>query len=118
MQLGRIDEESTSNVGSIAGGSAMNVVAERCSLVAEVRHRQRPRLANCHRSTRPGTPSDAGEAAWRQRDPDDDEKGQEAPQRGMNETMPTAIQSDQSVVCHGRLAPAKIAPGGALRIAR
>jgi tripeptide aminopeptidase len=37
MQLGRLDEETTVNVGSIAGGSAMNVVPERCSLVAEVR---------------------------------------------------------------------------------
>jgi tripeptide aminopeptidase len=37
MRLGRVDEDSTANVGSIAGGSAMNVVPERCSLVAEVR---------------------------------------------------------------------------------
>lgn len=37
MALGRIDDESTANVGLIEGGSAMNVVPERCSLVAEVR---------------------------------------------------------------------------------
>src|SRR5947209_10113627 len=37
MQLGRIDEETSANVGTVAGGSAMNVVAERCSLLAEVR---------------------------------------------------------------------------------
>jgi tripeptide aminopeptidase len=37
MALGRVDEETTANVGTIAGGSAMNVVAERCELVAEVR---------------------------------------------------------------------------------
>jgi tripeptide aminopeptidase len=37
MQLGRIDEETTANVGTVAGGSAMNVVPERCDLVAEVR---------------------------------------------------------------------------------
>jgi tripeptide aminopeptidase len=37
MRLGRLDEETTVNVGSIEGGSAMNVVPERCSLVAEVR---------------------------------------------------------------------------------
>jgi tripeptide aminopeptidase len=37
MRLGRVDEASSANVGTIAGGSAMNVVAERCSLVAEVR---------------------------------------------------------------------------------
>lgn len=37
MPLGRLDEETSANVGTIAGGSAMNVVPERCSLVAEVR---------------------------------------------------------------------------------
>jgi tripeptide aminopeptidase len=37
MRLGRLDEQTTVNVGTIAGGSAMNVVAEHCSLVAEVR---------------------------------------------------------------------------------
>jgi tripeptide aminopeptidase len=34
---GRVDEHSTVNVGTIAGGSAINVVAEHCRLVAEVR---------------------------------------------------------------------------------
>jgi tripeptide aminopeptidase len=37
MPVGRLDQETTANVGTIAGGSAMNVVPERCSLVAEVR---------------------------------------------------------------------------------
>jgi tripeptide aminopeptidase len=37
MRLGRVDEESTANVGTISGGSAMNVIPETCSLVAEVR---------------------------------------------------------------------------------
>ena len=37
MRLGRVDEQSTANVGTIAGGSAMNVVPERCTVVAEVR---------------------------------------------------------------------------------
>jgi tripeptide aminopeptidase len=37
MRLGRLDEQTTANVGTIVGGSAMNVVAESCSLVAEVR---------------------------------------------------------------------------------
>jgi tripeptide aminopeptidase len=37
MRLGRLDGETTVNVGTIAGGSAMNVVPERCALVAEVR---------------------------------------------------------------------------------
>ena len=37
MRLGRLDEETTVNVGTIAGGTAINVVPERCSLLAEVR---------------------------------------------------------------------------------
>jgi tripeptide aminopeptidase len=37
MRLGRLDDETTVNVGTIAGGSAMNVVPEHCAIVAEVR---------------------------------------------------------------------------------
>ncbi len=37
MPSGRLDDGTTVNLGTIAGGSAMNVVAERCTLVAEVR---------------------------------------------------------------------------------
>lgn len=37
MRLGRLDEDSTVNLGTISGGSAINVVAERCSVLLEVR---------------------------------------------------------------------------------
>jgi len=37
IPLGRIDPQTTVNVGTISGGSAMNVVAEQCTLLAEVR---------------------------------------------------------------------------------
>jgi tripeptide aminopeptidase len=37
MRLGRIDAETTANVGIIAGGTATNVVAERCRLESEFR---------------------------------------------------------------------------------
>jgi tripeptide aminopeptidase len=37
MQLGRLDEHSTVNAGTISGGTAMNVVPEHCSLVLEAR---------------------------------------------------------------------------------
>ena len=37
MQLGRIDDETTANVGAIDGGTAANVVPERCVIEAEVR---------------------------------------------------------------------------------
>ena len=37
MTLGRLDPETTANIGTIAGGTATNVVAERCRVVGEVR---------------------------------------------------------------------------------
>jgi tripeptide aminopeptidase len=37
MRLGRLDGETTANVGTIEGGSALNVVPERCRLQAETR---------------------------------------------------------------------------------
>lgn len=44
MPLGRLDEQTTANVGSIRGGvGSTNVVAERCSFLAEVRSLDRDR---------------------------------------------------------------------------
>jgi tripeptide aminopeptidase len=37
MKLGRLDEETTANVGVIEGGSASNIVAGRCRISAEAR---------------------------------------------------------------------------------
>jgi tripeptide aminopeptidase len=37
MSLGRIDDDTTANVGRIAGGNAANVVAERCRVELEAR---------------------------------------------------------------------------------
>ncbi len=37
MRHGRLDDGSSVNVGTISGGSAINVVPERCSLLAEAR---------------------------------------------------------------------------------
>jgi tripeptide aminopeptidase len=37
MRLGRLDPETTANVGTIEGGTAINVVPERCRIEAEVR---------------------------------------------------------------------------------
>ena len=37
MPLGRLDEETTANVGTIVGGAGINVVPERCLVEAEVR---------------------------------------------------------------------------------
>jgi tripeptide aminopeptidase len=44
MQLGRIDEETTANVGEIHGGTAANVIPEWCSLVAEARSHDERKL--------------------------------------------------------------------------
>ena len=45
MPLGRIDAETTANIGTIAGGTATNVVAERCTLTAEARSRDERALS-------------------------------------------------------------------------
>lgn len=37
MRLGRLDPETTANIGTIEGGTAINVIPERCRLVGEVR---------------------------------------------------------------------------------
>jgi tripeptide aminopeptidase len=37
LRLGRLDDETTANVGTIRGGSARNIVPERCSFEAEAR---------------------------------------------------------------------------------
>jgi tripeptide aminopeptidase len=37
MPQGRFDDETTANVGTVCGGTATNVVADRCSVSAEVR---------------------------------------------------------------------------------
>jgi tripeptide aminopeptidase len=37
MRLGRLDAQTTANVGTIDGGSAFNVVPERCTVVGEFR---------------------------------------------------------------------------------
>jgi tripeptide aminopeptidase len=46
MRLGRLDPETTANVGTIAGGTAINVVPERCRVEAEARslHEERVEL--------------------------------------------------------------------------
>jgi tripeptide aminopeptidase len=45
MRLGRLDAETTANVGLIDGGSAINVIPERCRVEAEVRSLDADRAA-------------------------------------------------------------------------
>jgi tripeptide aminopeptidase len=45
MPLGRIDAETTANIGTVEGGTATNVIAERCSLTAEARSRDERSLS-------------------------------------------------------------------------
>ena len=45
LRLGRIDEETTANVGLIRGGSARNIVPEWCELEAEARSHDARKLA-------------------------------------------------------------------------
>ena len=46
MRLGRVDELSTANVGTISGGTATNIVPEWCTFVAEARSHDERRLAD------------------------------------------------------------------------
>ena len=46
LRLGRIDEETTANVGLIRGGSARNIVPEWCELEAEARSHDARKLAD------------------------------------------------------------------------
>ncbi len=46
LRLGRIDEETTANVGTIEGGQARNIVPERCSFRAEARSHDEAKLAD------------------------------------------------------------------------
>jgi len=45
LRLGRLDEETTANVGVIEGGTARNIVPERCVLRAEARSHDESKLA-------------------------------------------------------------------------
>ncbi|MDX6508099.1 MAG: tripeptide aminopeptidase [Gaiellaceae bacterium] len=46
LRLGRIDEETTANVGVIQGGSAGNIVPEWCTFLAEARSHDEGKLAD------------------------------------------------------------------------
>ena len=45
LRLGRVDEETTANVGVISGGTAANIVPEWCSVTAEARSHDEAKLA-------------------------------------------------------------------------
>jgi tripeptide aminopeptidase len=46
LRLGRVDEDSTANVGTITGGTARNIVPEWCTFAAEVRSHDERKLAD------------------------------------------------------------------------
>ena len=46
MRLGRIDGETTANIGIIRGGEAVNVVPDRCVIAGEARSHDREKLEN------------------------------------------------------------------------
>ena len=46
MRLGRIDQETSANVGVISGGTARNIVPELCSIRAEARSHDEEKLAD------------------------------------------------------------------------
>jgi tripeptide aminopeptidase len=44
LRLGRVDEETTANVGLIRGGTAGNIVPDACTFLAEARSQSEPKL--------------------------------------------------------------------------
>jgi tripeptide aminopeptidase len=46
MRLGRVDEETTANVGTITGGTAANIVPEWCELIMEARSHDERKLGD------------------------------------------------------------------------
>jgi len=46
LRLGRIDEETTANVGIVSGGTARNIVPEWCTVLAEARSHDERKLAD------------------------------------------------------------------------
>jgi tripeptide aminopeptidase len=62
MRLGRIDEESTANVGQISGGTAANIVPEWCRLVAEARSHDDGKLSEIVQSMQDAVTFAAGVA--------------------------------------------------------
>jgi tripeptide aminopeptidase len=62
MQLGRIDEETTANIGRIDGGTAANVVPEWCTLVGEARSHDERKLADLVQSMQDAVAFAAGVA--------------------------------------------------------
>ncbi len=46
LRLGRVDDETTANVGIISGGTAGNIVPDSCSLLAEARSQNERKLAD------------------------------------------------------------------------
>ncbi len=46
LRLGRVDEETTANVGVIRGGTAGNIVPDRCSFLAEARSHDHRKLGD------------------------------------------------------------------------
>jgi len=62
MRLGRIDEETTANVGMIRGGTAVNIVPEWCSLFAEARSHDERKLADLVREMQDAVTFAAGVA--------------------------------------------------------
>lgn len=65
LPLGRLDGETTANVGLIRGGQARNIVPDRCALVGEVRSRAAAKLARYTEATIAALRAAAQEAGCR-----------------------------------------------------
>src|SRR5207237_5357840 len=64
LRLGRLDEETSANVGQIQGGTARNVVPEHCSFTAEARSHDERKLADVIQDMLETITFAAGVAEW------------------------------------------------------
>jgi tripeptide aminopeptidase len=62
MRLGRVDEETTANIGRIEGGTAANVIPEWCTLFGEARSHDERKLADLVQSMQDAVTFAAGVA--------------------------------------------------------
>lgn len=107
MTIGRIDDESTANIGTIAGGEATNIIAPMAELNGEVRSLSEDRLAELVGSMR-GAMDDAAEAFGGRVDYDEYETYQAY---SLDDDDPAVALADRAIRAAG-LEPRHVPSGG------
>ena len=107
MPIGRVDDESTANIGTIAGGEATNIIAPMAELRGEVRSLSESRLAELAGSMRAAMDA-AAEAFGGRVDYDVYET---YPAYSLDDNDPAVLLADRAIRAAG-LAPRHVPSGG------